>query len=175
VIFFWIKQRQFGLVDDATFDESAPRPFRWRPVIAGLVVVTTLSIGGWMAWHQLWSRGGSAGSAAAGTVVRTIRSGNLDILVRSPDGILHRGRNVFTIEFRSVTTGTLVDVGTVRATANMTMPGMVMPSGTQVQPGGAPGRYEASAEFGMAGTWQMAIEWSGPAGQGAASFEGAVQ
>ena len=175
VIFFWIKQRQFGLVDDATFDESDRRLFRWRPVIVCLVVVTTLSIGGWMAWHQLKSRGGSAESAAAGSVVRTIRSGNLDILVRSPSGMLHQGRNAFTIEFRSVRDAALVDVGTVRAGANMVMPGMVMPSGAQVQRSGTPGRYEATAEFGMSGAWRMAIEWNGPAGQGSASFEGAVQ
>ncbi len=174
VIFFWIKQRQFGLVDDATVDET-DRPFRWRPVIVGLVVATTLSIGGWMAWHQVKNRGGSAESAASGTVVRTIRSGDIDILVRAPDGLLHRGRNTFTIEFRSVRDAALVDVGTVRASANMVMPGMVMPSGAKVQSSGTPGRYEATAEFGMAGAWRMAIEWNGPAGQGLASFEGAVQ
>ena len=37
------------------------------------------------------------------------------------------------------------------------------------------GRYEATAEFGMAGAWQMALEWDGPAGRGSVTFEGAVQ
>jgi hypothetical protein len=89
--------------------------------------------------------------------------------------MLHQGRNAFTIEFRSVDRGALVDVGAVRASANMPMPGMVMPSGMQVRSGGTPGLYEGTAEFGMAGAWQMAIEWNGPAGQGSVSFEGAVQ
>jgi YtkA-like protein len=130
-----------------------------------------------MAWNQLKNRGGPEESAATAIVVRTIRSGDLDILVRSPAGMFRRGRNAFTIEFRSVNDGALVDVGTVRASANMPMPGMVMPSGVQVQRSGTPGRYEGTAEFGMAGAWQMAIEWNGRAGQGqgSVSFEGAVQ
>ena len=89
--------------------------------------------------------------------------------------MLHKGRNTFTIEFRSLDRGALVDVGTVRATAHMPMPGMVMSSGMEVQASGTPGRYEGTAEFGMAGAWRMAIEWNGRAGQGSVSFEGAVQ
>ena len=63
----------------------------------------------------------------------------------------------------------------VRASANMPMPGMVMSGGLQVTPTGVPGRYAATAEFGMAGAWQMAIEWNGPAGQGSVNFQGGVQ
>jgi hypothetical protein len=57
----------------------------------------------------------------------------------------------------------------------MPMPGMVMSSGLQVTPTGVAGRYAATAEFGMAGAWQMRVEWDGPAGRGSASFEGTVQ
>jgi hypothetical protein len=57
----------------------------------------------------------------------------------------------------------------------MTMPGMVMPSGLEVSPSKTAGRYEAMAEFGMAGAWQVAIDWSGPAGKGSANFQGTVQ
>jgi hypothetical protein len=52
---------------------------------------------------------------------------------------------------------------------------MVMPSGLQLQRTSVSGRYTATAEFGMAGAWQFAIEWDGPAGRGSANFEGAVQ
>jgi predicted ATP-dependent Lon-type protease len=55
------------------------------------------------------------------------------------------------------------------------MPGMAMSSGMELVPSGVPGRYNASAEFGMAGTWRFSIEWNGPAGRGSASFEGSVQ
>jgi hypothetical protein len=107
--------------------------------------------------------------------VQTIRSGDLEIVLRSPDASLRQGRNNFTIEFRRSNTSALLDVGTVRASGNMTMPGMVMSSGLQVTPSGVPGRYLATAEFGMSGTWQMAIEWNGPAGQGSVNFQGSVQ
>ena len=69
----------------------------------------------------------------------------------------------------------LVDVGTVRVGANMTMPGMVMSGNVQVQPAGVPGRFTATAEFGMAGAWPLRIEWDGPSGRGSANFEGSVQ
>jgi hypothetical protein len=55
------------------------------------------------------------------------------------------------------------------------MPGMVMSSGLKVQRTDLIGRYQATAEFGMAGAWHMAVEWDGPAGKGSVNFEGAVQ
>jgi len=63
----------------------------------------------------------------------------------------------------------------VRASANMSMPGMVMSSGLQLTPTGVVGRYLATAEFGMAGAWPMALQWDGPAGRGSVNFEGMVQ
>lgn len=108
-------------------------------------------------------------------VVQTVRSGDVEIILRSSDAALRQGRNTFTIEFRRLGTNELLDVGTVRASGNMTMPGMVMSSGLQVSPSGVPGRYVATAEFGMSGAWQMALEWNGPAGQGSVNFHGSVQ
>ena len=175
VIFFWIKQRQFGLADDRSLDAIDRSRVKWPPIVIGAAVAVVLSAGGWMVWNQVKSRGGRPEQRAAGIVVRTIRSGNLRILLHSRDGMLHQGRNTFTIEFRSVDRDALVDVGVVRASANMVMPGMVMPSGMQIEASGTPGRFEGTAEFGMAGGWQMAIEWNGRAGQGSVSFEGAVQ
>jgi hypothetical protein len=107
--------------------------------------------------------------------VQTVHAGDLDIVLMSATGTLRQGRNSFTLEFRRTGTTTLVDVGTVRASANMPMPGMVMSGGLQLTPTGVPGRYAATAEFGMAGAWQMAIEWNGPAGQGSVNFQGGVQ
>jgi hypothetical protein len=57
----------------------------------------------------------------------------------------------------------------------MTMPGMAMSGGLEIERTSVPGRYHATAEFGMAGAWQMAIEWDGPAGRGSVNFEGTVQ
>jgi hypothetical protein len=124
-------------------------------------------------WRQA-RQGTAAGAPSAGSVVQRLHSGNLDILLLSPTGTLHQGRNTFSFEFRHAD-GSLVDVGTVRASGNMPMPGMVMSSGLQVQRTAIPGRYDAAAEFGMAGAWHMGIEWDGPAGHGSINFEGAVQ
>ena len=103
-----------------------------------------------------------------------MNASGVQISLLSPTGTLHQGRNTFTIEFRSAD-GHLVDAGAVRASGNMAMPGMVMSSGLQVQRTDVVGRYQASAEFAMAGAWRMAIEWDGPAGKGSVNFEGAVQ
>jgi hypothetical protein len=51
----------------------------------------------------------------------------------------------------------------------------VMPGGVELHRTAVAGRYEATAEFGMAGAWQMTFEWDGPIGRGSVNFEGAVQ
>jgi hypothetical protein len=79
------------------------------------------------------------------------------------------------VEFRSSETTELVDAGDVQLGAAMVMPGMSMSGGVTVMPTGQPGVYEATGNFGMAGAWQMTIEWNGPAGRGSAAFEGNVQ
>jgi hypothetical protein len=106
--------------------------------------------------------------------VQRVKSGALDIVLLSEDGTLNRGKEAFVIEFRKAD-GSLVDAGTVRTSANMPMPGMTMPGNVQVERSDVPGRYRATADFGMAGGWQMKVEWSGPAGQGSVSFDGSVQ
>jgi hypothetical protein len=148
------------------------RTFRGgRYVIGGcaaiLTIITIVAL--WRPWQSL-----TPSSENPGTVVQHVRSGNLDIVVLSPTGTLHQGRNTFTIEVRSPN-GSLVDVGAVRASANMAMPGMVMSGGLQVTRTNVPGRYLATAEFGMAGAWPMTIEWDGPAGHGSVNFQGTVQ
>jgi copper/silver efflux system protein len=173
VIFFWLRERQLGLQEETMPDLSHPSRAR-RAIIVGLIagVVAAVSFTVW----RLAGRGGGASSTGSdSTIVQTVRADDLEIVLRSADAALRQGRNSFTIEFRRRGTDALVDVGTVRASANMPMPGMVMSSGLQVTPSGVPGRYAATAEFGMAGAWQMAMEWSGPAGQGSVSFQGSVQ
>jgi copper/silver efflux system protein len=195
VIFIWLRERQLGLQREPLhgppklyaeaeaghhdgrqrFDEEERLHIAWRPAVAALVLFAILAGGTWAARHWLSERSGSTDRSTAGTVVNRLRSGDIEVLVISSTGALQQGRNTLALEFRSVKDGALVDVGNVRATANMPMPGMVMSSGMQVRPSGVPGRYEGSAEFGMAGAWQMSVEWDGPAGRGSASFEGKVQ
>ena len=97
------------------------------------------------------------------------------IVLLAEDGALNQGKDAFVIEFRQGRTSSLVDVGTVTTSANMPMPGMTMPGSVQVVRSDVPGRYRATGDFGMAGGWQMKVEWNGPAGQGSISFDGTVQ
>jgi copper/silver efflux system protein len=173
VIFFWIRERRLGLQREPLAGVEPGRGSRRAVALTtgflALVVLTSFVV-----WR---TRGPSGGVTDQRTVeiVQTVRAGDLDIVLLSPTGTLRQGRNDFTLEFRRAGTTAVVDAGSVRASANMAMPGMVMSSGLQLAPTGVPGRYAATAEFGMAGAWQMAIEWNGPAGQGSVNFQGGVQ
>jgi hypothetical protein len=138
-------------------------------IALALIVAVSAAAVGWR-----YTRSGTVVVSTAGTVVQRVRANGLDISLLSPTGTLHQGRNAFSVEFRAPD-GKLVDVGSVRLGANMPMPGMVMSGGVQLQRTSVPGRYAATAEFGMSGAWHMAVEWDGPAGRGSVNFEGAVQ
>jgi Cu(I)/Ag(I) efflux system membrane protein CusA/SilA len=175
VIFFWLRERQLGL-EDEPLPDTPPRTSSRRAAIAATAVGILVVVGAYVALRPGGRGNGSSppgGTDAA--VIQTIPAGDLEIVLRSPEGALRQGRNTFSIEFRRRAGGTPVDVGTVLASGTMTMPGMVMPSGLQVTRTNVAGRYLATAEFGMAGAWQMAIEWNGPAGQGSVNFQGSVQ
>jgi Cu(I)/Ag(I) efflux system membrane protein CusA/SilA len=174
VIFSWIRERRLGLQLEPLPDIERTT-VNWRPAWIGLAVVAVLAAGSLAAWQRYGDGRSRAEQTPPANVVHRMRSGNVEILLVSPTGALRQGRNAFSIEFHSADGGALVDVGAVRGSANMPMPGMVMPSGMQVNPSGVPGRYDATAEFGMAGAWQMSLEWDGPDGHGSASFEGVVQ
>jgi copper/silver efflux system protein len=174
VIFFWIRERQLGLQGQPLAATDVPSPPRRRLLPVAAAVVLVLSVSAAAGWWRTRGPGASSGPSSGGAVVQTVTSGDFTIVLRSPTGHLRSGRNAFTIEFQSAA-GVRVDVGTVRATANMSMPGMVMSGNMQVTPTKEPGRYDATAEFGMAGSWPMTIEWSGPAGSGSVNFQGAVQ
>jgi Cu(I)/Ag(I) efflux system membrane protein CusA/SilA len=173
VIFFSIRERQLGLQHEAPSSPVRMPAGRRRLMLTAVILVALA--GGLMVWRlSTRSEEGARSTGVQSSVVQTVRSVQTNIVLLSPTGTLHSGRNTFTIEFRSLD-GALLDVGAVKVAANMPMPGMVMPGNVQVNSAGVPGRYTATAEFGMAGRWQMSIEWNSPAGKGSVSFEGTVQ
>ena len=117
---------------------------------------------------------GGSGTDSGLKEIQRVKSEDLDIVLLSNDGALNRGKDAFVIEFRKPD-GALQEAGTVTTSANMPMPGMTMSGSVQVAPSDVPGRYRATGDFGMAGGWQMKVDWNGPAGQGSVSFEGMVQ
>ena len=116
-----------------------------------------------------------ANGTAKLTELQRVRSGTLDVVVLSPREALVHGKDAFVIEFRSAAGGGLVDVGNVRGSAGMPMPGMPMFGSLDVQRTDIPGRYNANGDFSMAGTWRLTVEWEGPAGRGSVTFPGTVR
>jgi Cu(I)/Ag(I) efflux system membrane protein CusA/SilA len=171
VLFFWLQERRLGLHHqrDSRVVEYQ-RPFALR---SGIAVAAVIAIVAAIVATHSW-RTTRGAERQSGTVVQQVRSGDLTIALLSPTGTLRQGRNAFAIEFRAPD-GALVNAGSVHMSGNMAMPGMVMSGGVEVSGTSVPGRYEATAEFGMSGAWQMAIAWDGPAGRGSVGFQGMVQ
>jgi hypothetical protein len=108
--------------------------------------------------------------------LRRVQSGNLDVVLLSPDEGLTQGNDSFVLEFRNRGDQQLVDVGTVGVNATMSMPGMAPMLGTtSVKPAGTPGRYEVDAQLTMSGSWRIDLDWNGPAGKGSTTLDGQVQ
>jgi YtkA-like len=136
-------------------------------ISASLVVIVILASGGCQR---------SNGPTEQLTEVGKVRSGTLDVVLLARDAALSKGKETATLEFRAASDGSLVDVGTVKASATMPMAGMAPMLGrVDVQPTGTPGRYLATSDLGMAGDWRLTLEWNGPGGRGSATFSPAVQ
>ena len=118
---------------------------------------------------------GRSNDAAKLTELQRLRSGMVDVVLLSPRGGLHHGKDTFVIEFRSAPGGQLIDVGNVRGSANMPMPGMPMFGSIDVQRTEVAGRYAANSDIEMAGTWRITIQWEGSAVHGSVTFPAVVQ
>ena len=107
--------------------------------------------------------------------IQRTKAGALELVLLGPSDALAQGKGFAILEFHDAS-GSLVDVGTVKVNATMAMAGMSpMIGGSDVTPTPAPGRYEIVTDFGMAGTWQLAVEWDGPKGPGSARMPGPVR
>ena len=133
---------------------------------------------GWVAIAaiaMLVSACGSSAPQGSMKEVQRAKAGGLELVLLSPSDALSQGKGFAILEFHDGS-GSLVDVGTVKVAATMPMAGMSpMIGGTDVKPTPAPGRYEVATDFSMAGTWNLAVEWDGPKGRGAARMVGTVR
>jgi hypothetical protein len=108
------------------------------------------------------------------TEIQRVKSGPLDVVLLSSHDAIKHGQDSFVIEFRSAD-GALVDVGDVKASATMPMPGAPMFGSLEVKRSAAAGRYEVNAKFDMAGTWRTTIQWMGSPTPDSVTFSGNVQ
>jgi Cu(I)/Ag(I) efflux system membrane protein CusA/SilA len=173
VLFFWIRERQLGLEGDRGIQPQ--RSGTRRVALAAGIAVVLLAGAAFGLWGGTGGRGERSGASGKEGVVRSVRAGDLDVVLLTPSGTFRQGHNRFTLEFRRTGGNAPVDVGAVHASANMTMPGMVMSGGLEITRTAVPGRYGGTGDFGMAGVWHFTVEWDGPAGKGSTSFEGGVQ
>jgi len=109
------------------------------------------------------------------TEIQRLRSGGVDVVLLSPQDGLRHGQDTFVIEFRSAADGTLIDAGVLKGSATMPMAGMPMMGAIDIARTDVAGRYSATGDLSMAGTWRLTIEWSGQAGQGSVTFSTSVQ
>ena len=178
VIFFWLRSREIpaAAVLEPTAqelpDDAPRRPSRRVFWIVAIVAVLMAGVVATVLWLRPTTDPNSA--ATAGQTIQQLQSGPLKVELKSDSGALQQGRTAFVIEFRSAT-GALVDAGDVRLAGTMTMPGMAMSGGVEVHRTDTAGRYQATADFGMAGAWRFTLEWNGPAGSGSLSFNGDVR
>ena len=107
--------------------------------------------------------------------VQRVRSGNVDVILLSPDGLVHQ-KETLIIEFHKPSTGDLVDVGNVKVNTTMPMPGMAPMFGTaNIRPGDTPGRYLMESAMEMSGSWRVVIDWTGATEMGHVALNATVQ
>lgn len=106
---------------------------------------------------------------------KTIKSGpagnNLTVTLSNTDGVLHKGKQDFTLTFADGS-GNTVDVGAV--SLNFFMPAMgsmaAMNNPATFTTTSTPGVYVGKVDIDMGGEWQAQITYEGPAGKGKANL-----
>ena len=98
-------------------------------------------------------------SSSSGSELKQIaqqRVGDYVVSLLSESGQLKQGKNKYALEFRKATDNQLVDVGEVKLSSRMPMPGMSdMIGGASATPSGTPGRYTVESDFEMRGKWNF--------------------
>ncbi len=138
------------------------------------ILAGALAAGGLLWWHQT-AAGPAPVGAAHGPPFASRTAHGLTLNLYAPEGGLTQAENVVTLEFRDEATGAPVDVGVVRFALDMNMTGMVMHSGSTIDPAGAPGLYRARVKPEMGGDWTAQIHYDGPRGAGDFGFTVSVK
>jgi len=102
---------------------------------------------------------GSKGGGGGGGELKQIsqqRVGDYVVTLLAENGQLKQGPNKYVMEFRKASDNQLVDVGEVRLSSRMPMPGMSdMIGGAAATPSGTPGHYNVESNFEMRGKWNF--------------------
>jgi hypothetical protein len=154
---------------EAPAASPAPRRGRHLPWLA-VLLLSTVGIAGALWWRQKANPQPGGVPSSAGTPFASRTSNGLLVNFYHTGGSLGLSENEVLIEFRDSSSGSPVDVGTVKFALDMNMPGMVMHSGATVAPAGRTGLYRAEIKPEMAGDWTAQLTYDGPHGPGDVSF-----
>jgi hypothetical protein len=116
--------------------------------------------------------------------IKTHKTKDVVVTLRSESGQWTQGKNAFVLEFTSASSQqgvdagqvALIDVGQVILSTVMPMPGMApMLAGATLTPDKVPGRYLGTISFPDSGSRQVTVTWDGPAGKGSTRFSVSVR
>jgi len=108
--------------------------------------------------------------------LQRVNAGQMQVVLLSTGDAIKQGKDQAFLEFRTGSDRHLVDVGTVKVSATMSMAGMSpMIGATTVTRTDTVGRYGIDTDLGMAGSWRIGVEWDGPQGHGTATLPGTVR
>ena len=115
---------------------------------------------------------GAKGPGGTGKAIKSAPAqNNLTVSLATADGVLKHGNTEFTITFADAS-GKPVDVGAVALTFHMPQMGTMaeMNDAATFTTTDTPGVYRGKASVGMAGEWQVRINYEGAMGRGQAAF-----
>jgi hypothetical protein len=145
--------------------QTRQRFVKWIALVVGLAAIF---YGGKCAWQRLRP------AALGGAPFATQTVNDLTVSLTDSAGGLRKGDNQIMLEFRDGD-GRLVDVGNVKFSLEMSMPGMQMYPTATVTGTKTPGQYRANMKIDMVGDWNAKISYDGAHGQGQQSFSVTVK
>lgn len=134
-------------------DDMRPRAAAWMIIYCHLAMFTAAC---------------STTSDATLMELQRVKSGQFDVVLLSSHDAIKHSRDSFVLEFRAPD-GALVDVGDVKGSATMPMPGTPMFGSLEIKKTAVHGRYLVDGRFDMAGTWRTTVQWQGTGASGSGS------
>jgi hypothetical protein len=152
-----------------------PPPTRAQNLAAVILTVLFLAFvvaGGWYLRMHRAGAPGPMGDAQTGSGSSALPTKTINGITISFHGQFRTPQSEIQIEFKNAQ-DQLVDVGRVRLTLDMNMPGMVMHDEATVI--GKAGQYTAKIKLQMGGDWIAKLTYDGPQGSGQTSFKVSVK
>jgi hypothetical protein len=149
--------------------KSSPSVRRLLQIFYALPVLFVLGLCGYLGYSSMTHKAPPVRRISSAPFA-SVKINSLDAHLFTQGDALRAAGNDMFIEFRDEQ-GKLADVGDVRFELVLKMPGAVMHSIGKVMRTATPGQYRTTVEPGLAGDWEATLHFSGPRGQGEASFQ----